>query len=330
MRVVHPAAMFACRHRAPALAAVLTVSACLPDEEPLFDQVAPVNVSSSEPAAMAAPTPPAGAVVSAPEQRSAPGAPSVAPTASATGAGFAGTPEPEPAPAAPEQGLCDRQGLLACETFEDQLLAQFPAGGAWLPELPGCGTHQVDGSGPAISGVNALRAADGGYPECMLHADIGGEGELHVRTSVFLGPGAELVGQYFSLIELGVSATRDDPELRVGLRPGSGGPCDGVPGIDLTGNGLVGGTVTECSGVPLEQERWHCLEVHVSRAGQSTSVSVSVDGSAVLARDVEVGEAWAEPGRVVKLGRAAYGASGQGSLWHDDIVVSREPVPCEP
>ena len=164
----------------------------------------------------------------------------------------------------------------------------------------------------------------------MLHAAVGAEDEVYVRTSVFLGADGDLVSQYLSLIELGVSPSRDDPELRVGLRPAVGGPCDGNPGIDFTASGLVGGTSTDCSGVPLEPERWHCLEVHLSRVGQRASLSLSVDGDAVLERDVVGGPAWAEPELFVKLGRAAYGESSQGSLWHDDVVVSREPVPCEP
>lgn len=226
--------------------------------------------------------------------------------------------------------VCDAEGIIACDTFEAQPAGAFPSGAAWLPELSGCGTHRVDDAGPASSGVRALRAGDGGYPECMLHAAVGAEDELYVRTSVFLGADGDLLSQYVSLIELGVGASRDDPELRIGLRPAVGGPCDGDPGVDFTASGIIGGTSTECSGVPLEAERWYCMEIHLSRVGPLTSLSLSVDGDAVLERDVVGGPGWSEPDRFVKLGRAAYGETSQGSLWHDDVVVSREPVPCEP
>jgi hypothetical protein len=323
--------MLVCHPRAPALVAVLSMGACLPDEGPLFDAVPAVEEDqpASVPAAVpvAAPAATGATAEQAPVPRAPePAAPVAAPTAAVNGA-----PDTiEPTAAAAMASVCDAPGVIACDTFEEQPAGAFPGGAAWLPELSGCGTHFVDDAGPAASGLRALRASDGGYPECMLHADVAAEDEVYVRTSVFLGADGNLLSQYVSLIELGVEASQDDPELRVGLRPALGGPCEGNSGLDLTGSGLVGGTTTECSGVPLEAERWHCLEVHLSRAGQRASLSLSVDGDAVLQRDVVGGPAWAEPGLFVKLGRAAYGESSEGSLWHDDVIVSREPVPCEP
>jgi len=331
-RVLDTGPMLVCHHRAPALAAVLSMGACLPDEGPLFEPVSPANeadpvATEPAPAPAAAPAAPGATAEQAPTPRAiAPAAASEAPTDSVGAAPDA----VEPAAASAVPSLCDGPGIIACDTFEAQPVGVFPSGPAWLPELSGCGTHFVDDTGPAASGVRALRASDGGYPECMLHADLGAEDEVFVRTSVFLGADGDLVSQYVSLIELGVGASQDDPELRVGLRPAVGGPCDGNPGLDFTGSGLVGGTATECSGVLLEAERWFCLEVHLSRTDQRASLSVSVDGDTVLQREVVEGAAWAEPGLFVKLGRAAYGESGQGSLWHDDVVVSREPVPCQP
>ena len=322
--------MFVCR-RAPALAAVLSLGACLPDEGPLFEpaplasEADPVPEPAQVPAAAPAAT---GTIIDPPA--TPPALAPVAPATPATDEVGAAPDTLEPAAASAMPSVCDVESVIACDTFEEQPVGAFPSGAAWLPELSGCGTHLVDDAGPAASGVRALRANDGGYPECMLHADVGAEDELYVRTSIFLGADGDLLSQYVSLIELGVGADRDDPELRVGLRPAVGGPCDGNPGLDVTASGLVGGTSTECSGEPLEAERWHCLEVHLSRAGQRASLSLSVDGDAVLERDVIGGSEWAEPSLFVKLGRAAYGESSQGALWHDDVIVSRQPVGCEP
>lgn len=324
-RVVDTGAMLVFRPRASALAVALSLGACLSDEGPLFEPVPPsVEVAPPLPEPAELPATPAAASGTTIERPTT--QPALVPTAATDEVGD-GSDTPEPAPAS---AICDVDGVIACDTFEEQPLGAFPSGSAWLPELSGCGTHRVDDAGPAASGVRALLASDGGYPECMLHAAVGAEDEIYVRTSVFLGADGDLLSQYVSLIELGVSADRDDPELRIGLRPAAGGPCDGTPGLDFTASGLVGGTSTDCSGVPLETERWHCLEVHLSRAGQQASVSLSVDGAAVLARDVVGGSGWAEPSLFVKLGRAAYGQSSQGSLWHDDVVVSRQPIPCEP
>lgn len=330
--VVDTGPMFVCHHRAPALAAVLSMGACLPDEGPLFEAVPPAaEADPSAPAPSQAPAAAPAAAGVAAEQAPAPNTPEPAAPVAAPTAGTGDAPDAiEPAAAAAMASVCDAPAIIACDTFEEQPAAAFPSGAAWLPELSGCGTHRVDDSGPAVSGARALRVSDGGYPECMLHADVAAEDEVYVRTSVFLGADGDLLSQYVSLVELGVDAVRDDPELRVGLRPALGGPCDGNPGLDLTGSGLVGGTTTECSGVPLELERWHCLEVHLSRTGQRATLSLSVDGDPVLEQDVVGGPGWAEPGLFVKLGRAAYGESSQGSLWHDDVIVSREPVPCGP
>jgi hypothetical protein len=324
--------MLVCRHRAPALAAVLSMGACLPDEGPLFDELpseTEVDRAVTEPAEPPAPAPAATGATLAPASAPPASAPSTPSAAPPDDVGMA--PDAiEPAAASTVPSLCSAEGVIACETFEEQSVGTFPSGTAWLPELSGCGTHRVDDTGPAASGIRALRAGDGGYPECMLHAAVGAEDEVFVRSSIFLGAAGDLVSRYVSLIELGVSADRDDPELRIGLRPAVGGPCDGNPGIDVTASGVVGGTSTECSGVPLEAERWHCLEVRLSRAGQRATVSLSLNGAAVLEREVVGGPSWAEPDLFVKLGRAAYGESGQGSLWHDDVVVSRGPIPCEP
>jgi hypothetical protein len=61
------------------------------------------------------------------------------------------------------------------------------------------------------------------------------------------------------------------------------------------------------------------------------SVSLSVDGETLLDRDYSsLNAPWSAGGFYFKLGRAAYGANGAGSLWHDDVAVGREPLPCGP
>lgn len=296
------------------------------DEGPLFEPLPLTEPANADPGAQQ-PAPPAGGVAAPTEAPAVPRleapTPQAPPSTARTEAPVAVAPTPARMLAPPSP--CERDGLLLCDDFEADSPDEFPSSTAWLPELAGCGTHRVDASGPAFSGVNALRATEGAYPECMLHADVGGRTELYVQSRVYLGPGAELVSKYVSLLELGTSPSVDDPELRVGLRPQGEGPCAGV---DLTGSGLVGGTQTECSGTLLDQERWYCLGVHVVRSGQDVSIDVSVDDGTILATELSGSSAWAGSELFLKLGRAAYGASGQGAIWHDDVLVSGEPIGC--
>ena len=180
------------------------------------------------------------------------GARDIAPAGSAAPAGSsAPAAEAAPAPSAAEEPApdpCAQNGMLVCDGFEAQADGAFPADGGWLAELAGCGTHRVDGAGPAASGSKALRVDDGGYPECMLHAELSGEDEVFVRTRVFLGAQGTLLDQYVSLLELGSRPAQDDPELRVGLRPTVDSLCPGVPGLDVSGSDLMGGPATACTG----------------------------------------------------------------------------------
>jgi hypothetical protein len=239
----------------------------------------------------------------------------------------AGQPSPAPTPAAVDP--CPASGnFLLCDSFEASAAGSFPQSAGWLPELAGCGTHVVDAAGPSVSGMHALRADAGGYPECMLHAAVSGENDLYVRTHVLLGPGTE-PGQYLSLLEFGTRASQDDPELRIGIRAAGDGTCAAAPGLDVSGSGLSGGAKTACSGLTLEQQRWYCLEAHLVRNDRQLSVSVSVDGASAVDASFTGTNAWAAPDLFVKLGRADYGKSGPGSVWHDDVAISREPLPCD-
>lgn len=226
---------------------------------------------------------------------------------------------------------CSGPGLAWCETFEDAAAGAFPETAPWLGELPGCGSHIVDESGVSSSGSRALRADAGGYPECMLHAELDGAGDVFVRSFIRLGSDPSLLEQYVSLIEWGPEESRDDPELRIGLRPEGGSLCTASPGLDVSVSGLASGPVTDCTGFSFEPERWYCVQARVARQGSRLNVSVAVDGETLLEQQYAgLGPSWNGRGSFLKLGRAAYGESAGGSLWHDDIAVGSEPLPCGP
>lgn len=239
--------------------------------------------------------------------------------------------EMEASSGVPTPGACDADGLIVCDDFESALPGLFPGGEAWLPELSGCGSHSVEELGVSRSGARALRAQAGGYPECMLHASVSLDNPIYVRSWVRLDASAASGEQYISLLELGPRDDRDDPELRIGVRPENDSLCPGVPGVDLSIGGLAGGPSTECSGVVLEQERWYCLQARVSMQGRRLTVSLEVD--AQLAAEVTyagLDAAWNARDLYFKLGRASYGGPAVGPVWHDDVALGSEPLPCGP
>lgn len=315
-------------------AAILAVftAGCLSTDEALFRSVEGPEEQTGllSPAASSAPA----SVESRPEQLPA--------SLDLDPATPAASPDPEP-PAAAEQtppsdeaevtmvpfDPCAAPGLLSCDTFEEAPDGAFPSGEPWLPELPGCGTHVVDGALMGPYGARALRAAGGGYPECMLHMDLASEADVFVRSWIRLE--AEPLNEYVSLLEFGPEQSLDEPEIRIGSRPSGGSLCPEFPGLDVSVSGLVAGSATDCSGFALEPERWYCVQAHVTRSGSSLSVSLAVDGETLLERDYSsLNAPWSGTGFFLKLGRAAYGAGGSGALWHDDVAVGREPLPCGP
>lgn len=321
-----------------AVVSLLASIGCLSSDEPMFRSVAaPDRVEASQASPDPIPTPTA-VVVPAPEGGSQQsyseqilelrpllepdGGKAAAPDDPVAEAGAA-------APAASDP--CRSKGILFCDSFEDSTPGLFPDSGKWLPELSGCGSHTVDDSGVSHSGSSALRATAGGYPECMLHADLSGEADVYVRSWIRLGSEPALLGQYLSLLEFGSGQSQDEPELRVGLRPAKDSLCPLVPGLDLSVTGLLGGPDTACLGVRLLPERWYCAQAHLSRQAGRLSFSLSIDGvSAIEQEYAQLANGWSGSGLFFKLGRAAYGASSDGSVWHDDVAVSREPVPCDP
>ncbi len=242
---------------------------------------------------------------------------------SAPDAGEAAVPE------VPAPGPCSAPGLLLCEDFESFPAGQFPSSDAWLRELAGCGSHLIDATGVSASGLKALRADAGGYPECMLHADVSGQRQLYVRSWVRLGENTSSTEQYITLLEFGPRAGQDEPELRIGVRSSSNGLCNGIPGLDVSISGLAGGPSTQCSGVRLEQERWYCLQAELKRNGRALDFSVQVDGAPAAARSYAgLDPAWDGDELYFKLGRASYGGHPKGSVWHDDVAIGDQPIPC--
>lgn len=226
---------------------------------------------------------------------------------------------------------CSAPGLLWCDTFDDATAGTFPDAPHWLDELPGCGSHVIDDSGVSLSGTQALRVARGGYPECMLHALLEDHDEVFVRSHLWIEATPGLLDEYISVLEWGPRANQDEPELRIGLRPSGGSLCGTSPGLDVSVSGLARGPATTCTGVMLEPERWYCLQARVSREPSTLSVSVSLDGEPVLDSEYQgLNPGWAAPNLYFKLGRAAYGPAADGSIWHDDVAIGSEPLPCAP
>jgi hypothetical protein len=238
-------------------------------------------------------------------------------------------PAPPPPPEAVATDPCAFADAILCDSFEDMPANVFPTGAGWLPELSGCGSHIVDGAGPSFSGKKALRGDSGAYPECMLHAELVGVDDVYVRTHVFIDGAGDLLSQYTSLLEFGSRAGQDEPELRIGVRPALDSLCPSVPGVDVSGSGLAGGPATECTGFELVPDRWYCVEAHFMRADANLTLVVSIDGAELTHRNFASTPEWSGD-LYVKLGRASYGASSGGSVWHDDVAVGRQPIPCVP
>jgi hypothetical protein len=318
---------------------IAALAGCLSGDEPLFGAVpepSPAGSSDRSSNTLEATPPNADAARGASFGTEVPPQLSLEPPAADSNSGQAGmegaesSPEVDPSLAL-ALAACDADGLLLCDTFEASAPGAFPALDAWLRELPGCGSHVVDASDISRSGAQMLRADAGGYPECMLHADISGETEIHVRSWIRLDPAVLDAEQYVSLFELGPGERRDDPELRVGLRPASGSLCNGVPGVDVSIGGVAGGPDTQCSGVELVAERWYCFQARLSRQGGGLDFSLQVDGELAASRSYPSLDAgWNTGTLFFKLGQATYGGNAAGSIWHDDVALGRSALDCGP
>jgi len=71
------------------------------------------------------------------------------------------------------------------------------------------------------------------------------------------------------------------------------------------------------------------VQAHVTRGALRLDVSVSLDGEALVDREFsDLATTWLGSDLYLKLGQAAYGPAAAGALWQDDVVVSRNAVPC--
>lgn len=222
---------------------------------------------------------------------------------------------------------CSGSGVFLCDDFEAATAGVFPNGPDWIPNQ--CTSHSVDGS-VAHTGSQSLRGGAEAYPACMARADISEQTDVYARSWIQLGDVSSNSGHEIGFLEFGPTDA-DNPELRVGLR-NNDSVCIAAPGVEVTVDGVAGGERTTCSGVALEADRWYCLEVHFSRAPGRIAFSVQIDGASVVPNTeyTDAMPAWSDGPLFLKLGRSSYGGNGVWPVWHDDVVLSTQPVGCAP
>jgi hypothetical protein len=219
---------------------------------------------------------------------------------------------------------CDDGTAFLCDGFESATAGVFPNDGTWLANA--CTSHTVDAT-VARTGAQSLRAGAEMYPACMAHADVSSQTEIHARSWIRLGASSTLSGHEVGLLEFGPT-NADNPEVRVGFRDNDS-VCVAAPGLEVTVDGVAGGERTTCSGVALDAERWYCLEVHFARSPGRIVFGVKVDGTSVVPEtEYTDATAWGEGPMFLKLGRSSYGGNMTWPVWHDDVIVSSEPVGC--
>jgi len=222
---------------------------------------------------------------------------------------------------------CSGSGVFLCDDFEAATAGVFPNGPDWIPNQ--CTSHSVDGS-VAHTGTQSLRGGAEAYPACMARADISDQTDVYARSWIQLGDVSSNSGHEIGFLEFGPTDA-DNPELRVGLR-NNDSVCIAAPGVEVTVDGVAGGERTTCSGVALEANRWYCLEVHFSRGPGRIAFSVQIDGASVVPNTeyADAMPAWSDGPLFLKLGRSSYGGNGVWPVWHDDVVLSTQPVGCAP
>jgi len=222
---------------------------------------------------------------------------------------------------------CAGSGVFLCDDFETATAGVFPNGPEWLPNQ--CTSHSVDAS-VAHTGTQSLRGGAEAYPACMARADISDQTDVYARSWIQLGDVSSNSGHEIGFLEFGPTDA-DNPELRVGLR-NNDSVCIAAPGVEVTVDGVAGGERTTCSGVALQANRWYCLEVHFSRGPGRIAFSVQLDGASVVPNTeyTDAMPAWSDGPMFLKLGRSSYGGNGVWPVWHDDVVLSTQPVGCAP
>lgn len=237
----------------------------------------------------------------------------------------------------PTQQGCGAADIL-CANFEDVATDALPTGAPWLAAPGHCPS----------AGYEIGVAANGGHDDskalvssnsststnaCALVADLGSQTDFWVRALVkYMGAGPTNEHE-ITFFELGEHPDQDDPEARVGFRNDGCNDTDGSPfgGLEFNMTKGPGGEFTGCTGVPLEGNRWYCVEVHVVQTAASASGDLYLDGQrqSFTNHGSPVDQVLANGAfRYLKLGAQTYGGVNTGPLVLDEVTVSTSRVAC--
>lgn len=227
---------------------------------------------------------------------------------------------------------------ILCADFEDVSVGALPSGGKWLAAPSHCANTGYEIGVEASSGSNGSQAlvssnSSSSTNACALVADMGEQSEFWLRAMVkYVGTGPTNEHE-ITFFELGEHAEQDDPEARVGFRNDGCHDTDGSPfgGLEFNMTKGPGGEFTGCTGVPLDGDRWYCVEIHVVLAGAQTKGELYLDGEeqAFTNHGSAVDEVLAEGSfRYLKLGAQTYGSVNTGPLVLDDVAVGTKRQGC--
>jgi hypothetical protein len=238
---------------------------------------------------------------------------------------------------APTQQGCGAADIL-CANFEEVATGALPTGAPWLAAPGHCPSTGYEIGVEASGGhddSNALVSSNSSTSTnaCALVADLGSQTDFWVRALVkYMGAGPTNEHE-ITFFELGEHPDQDDPEARVGFRNDGCNDTDGSPfgGLEFNMTKGPGGEFTGCTGVPLEGNRWYCVEVHVVQSASSASGDLYLDGEkqAFTNHGSAVDQVLANGAfRYLKLGAQTYGGVNTGPLLLDEVTVSTSRVAC--
>lgn len=237
---------------------------------------------------------------------------------------------------APTQG-CDAADIL-CANFEEVATGALPTGAPWLAAPGHCPSTGYELGVEASGGHDDSKAlvssnSSTSTNACALVADLGSQTDFWVRALVkYMGAGPTNEHE-ITFFELGEHPDQDDPEARVGFRNDGCNDTDGSPfgGLEFNMTKGPGGEFTGCTGVPLEGNRWYCVEVHVIQSASSASGDLYLDGEkqSFTNHGSAVDQVLANGAfRYLKLGAQTYGGVNTGPLLLDEVTVSTSRVAC--
>lgn len=232
---------------------------------------------------------------------------------------------------------CDGADIL-CADFEDVAAGQVPMGAPWIAPPGHCPDTGYQLGVEASSGSNGSQAlvssnSSTSTNACALVADLGEQSDFWVRAMVkYQGTGPTNEHE-ITFFELGEHPDQDDPEGRVGFRTDGCNDTDGSPfgGLEFNMTKGPGGEYTGCTGVPLEGDRFYCVEIHVAQSGGTTSGDLYLDGQvqSFTNHGMPVDHVLAEGSfRYLKLGAQTYGSVNTGPLVLDDVAVGTSRIAC--